>query len=308
MMILKESNFIFLIISITVDSKFFLSQVDALFPKEFQKLKQIGIIPKDEHGIVEVLDIGCGPGHFSRRLLEQDKRIRVTCMDIDEKFVKYNEKILESEPKYISKFKPLHGSIFNTNLPSNHFDFVIARFVYQHLRNVKDVSNPIQVAGREVWRVLKDGGKFIAIDSDHNYGDIVEPGCESCGRITDKVFRYRKKLGIPDSYPNSGTELFRYLKVGGFVNIQHDAIFVSSEHFSDGIKKFLPMLYVDFSQQMVDAGVISQKLLNKAEKEIQDKYILKKEGEPKMSIVVFSAIGEKAPNSNDSSFLDKDEL
>lgn len=271
-------------------------------------MKEIGIIPKDEHDIVEILDIGCGPGHFSRRLLNQDKRFKITCMDIDEKFVKFNEKITENDPKYISKFIPLQGSIFKTNLPSNHFDFVIARFVYQHIKNLKDYSNPIKEAGQEIWRVLKEGGKFIAIDSDHSYGDIVTPICEACAEITEKVFEYRTNIGIPSSYQHSGTELFHYLKSGGFQNIKHDSIFVSADHFSDGIKKFLPMLLVDFSQQMVDAKVISEELYNEANQEIEDKYILKSEGEPRMTIIVFIASGEKNSSLNSSSFLDKDEL
>jgi ubiquinone/menaquinone biosynthesis C-methylase UbiE len=124
--------------------------------------------------------MGCGPGGFSRALLDKHKNMHVTCMDIDSKFVEYNEDFNEKNPQYRGRMKNLQGSIFHTNLPSNHFDLIISRFVFQHLVNIQQVQRPIETATLEMKRILKPGGKLILVDSDHEFPDTLTPECESC--------------------------------------------------------------------------------------------------------------------------------
>ena len=110
-------------------------------------------------------------------------------MEIDDKFVKFNEEYNENNPKYINRMNTLQGTIFKTKLPSNHFDIIISRFVFQHIHFVKNIKNPIKIAIEEMKRILKPSGKFIIVDSDHDYPDYVYPECISCSIPQSKGFK-----------------------------------------------------------------------------------------------------------------------
>lgn len=219
-------------------------------------------------------------------------------MDIDQEFVNFNKEVIKGS-KYESRMTPLLGSIFDTKLASSSFDFVIARFVFQHIYNI-NVTNPIQQATIELKRVLKPGGKLVIVDSDQSYQDLVFPHCEACGKIGEKQFNYRIKLAkSPPSYEHSGTEIWDYLIQGGYDDVKHESVFASSRHFSDGINKFLPMLIPDGGKQLVSLGLISERLYQKAMNEYRENYIDKIHGEPHMSIVVFMGCGTKTVNGKD---------
>jgi SAM-dependent methyltransferase len=217
-------------------------------------------------------------------------------MDIDVDFVEFNRRKIAGT-KYVSRMKILQGSIFSTNLPENEFDFVIARFVYQHIHNIESVKDPISKATLELKRILKIGGKLVATDSDHAYTDFVQPTCDYCNRVIEKQFQYRAEHAkSPISHSHSGTELYDYLNTGGLSNIRHETVFVSSKHFKDGIAKFLPMLSPLGAKNLVDLKFLSQRLMDKAMKEYEQCYITKKNGPPFMTILVFIACGEKTQN------------
>jgi hypothetical protein len=80
--------------------------------------------------------------------------------------------------------------------------------------------------------------------------------------LTSKGFSAISKMNKkPKSHGNSGTNLYSYLKNGGFLNIKHDAIFVSSNQFSDGIKSFLPMIYPYNLENLFDLKLITFEFL-----------------------------------------------
>eukprot|EP01080_Neovahlkampfia_damariscottae_P001930 gene1930-1070_t len=289
---------------VKLDYEFFQSQVDVLFPKEYQQLIHYNVFPSKKD-YFEVL--GCGPGAFSRSLIDQNKKIRITCMEIDDKFVSFNEEYNENHPKYRSRMNNLQGSIFNTKLPSNHFDVIISRFVYQHIYHVKDIKDPIEKANKEMMRILKPGGKFIIVDSDQDYPDFVYPECRSCSIPQSKGFKVISQINKkPRSNGSSGSNLYLNLKNNGFLNIKHDLLYVSSDQYKDGIKKFLPMIYPYNLKNLYDLKKISFEQMNKIENEFKSKYIEKKYGEPRMTISIFISYGEKYKNNEQSknSFID----
>ncbi|MCH7323320.1 methyltransferase domain-containing protein [Solibacillus sp. MA9] len=103
-----------------------------------------------------VLDVGCGTGQTAA-YLTQTFGAKVTALDI-------NPTMLE-KAKYRMKSNELHvefieGSIENTSLLDSHFDFIITESVLSFVNKPKALS--------EIYRLLKDGGRFIAIEQTMN--------------------------------------------------------------------------------------------------------------------------------------------
>ena len=89
-----------------------------------------------------VLDLGSGTG----AALQQLQNYEVTAVDPDEKMLLLNK----FEHKII-------GEAENLPFPDNSFDSVYCAFVWRNL-------NDSELGLREVYRVLKPGGKFILLD------------------------------------------------------------------------------------------------------------------------------------------------
>jgi SAM-dependent methyltransferase len=105
-----------------------------------------------------ILDAGCGSGLVSRYLAEKYPAANVTgCDRVKER--------LEGAKEVASKFSNLKfiaGDLTQLPLESNSFDFVVCRYVMQHLRH--DSKNREVI--REIFRVLKPGGEAKIIDGD----------------------------------------------------------------------------------------------------------------------------------------------
>jgi ubiquinone/menaquinone biosynthesis C-methylase UbiE len=104
-----------------------------------------------------VLEIGAGGAWLSAEISKLPKVVEVVTTD-------YSPKLLqEHAPKVFKLLKAHGGKITRTpgdfhqfDFPSNHFDFVVGSGVLQHATNVVQVL-------REAKRVLKPGGRFVAI-------------------------------------------------------------------------------------------------------------------------------------------------
>lgn len=104
-----------------------------------------------------VLEIGAGGAWFSAEISKLPKVVEVVATD-------YSPKLLQEQAPRVFKLLNAHGGkitrvpgdFHELDFPSNHFDFVIASAVLQHATNVVQVL-------REVKRVLKPGGRFVAI-------------------------------------------------------------------------------------------------------------------------------------------------
>lgn len=104
-----------------------------------------------------VLEIGAGGAWLSAEISKLPRVVEVVTTDFSPKLLQ------EQAPKVFKLLKAHGGKITRTpgdfhklDFPSNHFDFVVASAVLQHATNVVQVL-------REAKRVLKPGGKFVAI-------------------------------------------------------------------------------------------------------------------------------------------------
>ncbi|MDO8471183.1 MAG: class I SAM-dependent methyltransferase [bacterium] len=95
----------------------------------------------------KILDVGCGDGRYMERLEKLGARY---VYGLDESRVMLEE----AKHRGINSKKLFYSSIEKSELPSNSFDIIYARFSLQHLKNLDQMY-------KEVSRLLKKGGALI---------------------------------------------------------------------------------------------------------------------------------------------------
>jgi ubiquinone/menaquinone biosynthesis C-methylase UbiE len=125
---------------------------------------------------MSVLDLGCGPGHFTERLADSLPAAKITALDAEDR------SLVDARRRLDGRAVIVQGRAEATGLPSNTFDFVLARLLFQHLRE------PLPVA-EEALRLLKPGGKLVITDVDDELFGIVEPRVPGFGWLRDMVAR-----------------------------------------------------------------------------------------------------------------------
>jgi ubiquinone/menaquinone biosynthesis C-methylase UbiE len=161
--------------------------------KRHLELIQWGLSHYNFSQAASILDIGCGGG-ITIDLLLQKSCAKVIGMDYSPLCVKMatrkNFKNIRANRAKIDL-----GNVLNMKYLDNSFDIVTAvETIY--------FWNPINVALKEVYRVLADGGRFIIINElskDHQT-------CDQCKKLEDKL-----NLKI-----YTEKELVKHLKDAGF--------------------------------------------------------------------------------------------
>jgi len=106
---------------------------------------------------MRVLDVGCGPGYTSFQIAKLVKNGSVTGIDISSELISEARKIRKKLRTGNISF--VRGNAHSLRFPDSSFDFVHARFLFQHL------SSPGAVL-RGISRILKPGGRICIIDID----------------------------------------------------------------------------------------------------------------------------------------------
>lgn len=123
------------------------AQAALSWPEEFRVLTELGL--RDGHA---VLDAGCGPGAFTRRLSAALPASPITALDGDPRLLDHARRAL---PGAVT----LLGDLADPPVADASQDVVISRFVFQHL------PDPVAVAGR-IRQVLRPGGLLAVIEVD----------------------------------------------------------------------------------------------------------------------------------------------
>lgn len=111
---------------------------------------------------LKVLDVGTGPGFLALLFAEMENE--VTAVDLSNNML---EKARKNALKKSLNVNFLHGDAENLQFPDEHFDIVVNKYLLWTLPDPKK-------ALAEWRRVLKNGGKMIAIDGDWNDENLSE--------------------------------------------------------------------------------------------------------------------------------------
>ncbi len=103
-----------------------------------------------------MLDVGCGEGRHIFGVMQDYPMMRCIGLDMDDESLEKAEEgyeYFESISKAGAEF--LKGSAYSLPFPNDTFDLVVCSEVLEHLHEYDD-------AVKEIFRVLKPGGKFYA--------------------------------------------------------------------------------------------------------------------------------------------------
>jgi len=212
--------------------------------KEARTLSWFGL----EDGM-SLLEPGSGPGFITESLLNLLPNSPITCLEIDPTLLKRAEQYLGNKTNKRLHF--IEGSVMDTRLANDSFDFAYARLLFQHL------PDPIGAA-KEMWRVLKPGGKLVIYDIDDEIFGIVQPVIPEFPGILEKCGQAQSAQG---GNRRVGRDLWRILKAAGFINLDLEVIAAHSDNI--GIEPFLPQIDPDRLLPLVKFGLMSEQELEK---------------------------------------------
>ncbi len=132
-----------------------------------------------------VLDLGCGPGFTSCALAASVGDGSVTGVDISAELIAVAEQAKAMEKVDNVSFRT--GNVYDLDLPPASFDFVYARFVFQHLEDPG-------LALRNILCVLKPGGILCVLDIDDNWTSFA-PGSDAFVRFIRKAGSVQRRKG-----------------------------------------------------------------------------------------------------------------
>lgn len=246
------------------------AQVELFWNKELKRYKEFGL--RDGMSVVE---LGCGPGFLSEKLLREFPNINIIAVEIDPFLCETAQNYLSQE---YQRFKVIEGSILNTGLEENSFDFAITRLVLEHL------PDPVSAVS-EINRILKPGGKAVFVDNDFEMHIMAYPNIPELRELYDAYCQSRSSEG---GNPRIGRELPGILKAGGLTNIDFEVICAHSGILGD--EMFFKSEGIGIPSRLVQDGFLSSKSLGKIAVNWRD---MVKNEEHAIIRQLYMAVGEK---------------
>jgi len=105
-----------------------------------------------------LLDVGCGAGNYTLRLLEALPDLEVTLIDLSSNMLQ--RAVERITPKTKRPVATIHGDIRELDPGENSFDLIVAGMVLHHLRADCEWENVF----RKLWSALKTGGSLWICD------------------------------------------------------------------------------------------------------------------------------------------------
>ena len=149
----------------------------------------------------DVLDVGCGAGNYTLKLLEQIPNLNVTLIDLSKPMLqRAKERVSQATA---GEIRTIQGDIREIHLPDRTFDIILAAAVLHHLRTDAEWRNVFAA----FHRALRPGGSvwiFDLIESSvpavqglmqQRYGEYLTRLKDESYR--DQVFAYVEKEDTP---------------------------------------------------------------------------------------------------------------
>ncbi|SDK52748.1 tRNA (cmo5U34)-methyltransferase [Pedobacter sp. ok626] len=131
----------------------------------------------------ELLDIGCGAGNYTLKMLSKIPELNCTLNDLSMPMLeKAKERVSE---KTNGQVTVIQDDMRNLDLPDNHFDIVLAAATFHHLRTDEDW----ELVFSKVYNALKPGGGIWISDLITHDSELINKLFE------DKYRTYLETLG-----------------------------------------------------------------------------------------------------------------
>ena len=248
------------------------AQADLFWEKELRCYRLYGLADG-----MAVVECGSGPGYVLDKILAAFPGCACTGVEIDQEFVEVHRQRLAAQG--MNRCTVVQNSILSTGLPDSSFDFAITRLVLEHLPNPLD-------AVREVWRILKPGGKAVFIDNDFEFHLTTYPEIPPLKMLYDA---YCRSMSAAGGNPKIGRQLPTILREAGFEHIDLEILSAHSETAGD--RAFLKSEGVGISTQLVKDGYLNSAMLDAIATGWHD--MLEKENHVFFR-QVFCAVGQKS--------------
>ena len=173
-------------------------------------------------GARDMLDIGCGAGNYSLKMLQTTPNLNVTLVDLSRPML--DRAVQRVTPMTPGAVTPIQGDIRDIDLGEKRFDIVLAAMVLHHLRGDDEWISVFA----KLHRAIRPGGSCWIVDHvEHGnpaiqrlmharWGDYLAGfGGEA---LRDRVFAYTEKEDTPRPLLFQ-TELMR--RVGFTVDVLH---------------------------------------------------------------------------------------
>ena len=115
-----------------------------------------------------LLDIGCGAGNYSLKLLQLLPNLNVTLLDLSLPML--NRAAQRIQPYTNGHIKTIQADIREVELDPDHFDIILAGAVFHHLRS----DDEWQTVFEKCYRFLKPGGSIWISDLIEHSNPLVQ--------------------------------------------------------------------------------------------------------------------------------------
>lgn len=134
----------------------------------------------------ELLDIGCGAGNYTLKMLSKIPGLNCTLNDLSMPMLqKAKERV---SPLTRGTVTVIQDDMRNLDLPDDHFDIILAAATLHHLRDDADW----ELMFAKIYKALKPGGSFWVSDFITHHSEVITRLFE------DKYSSYLDTLGGPE--------------------------------------------------------------------------------------------------------------
>lgn len=134
----------------------------------------------------ELLDIGCGAGNYSLKMLSKIPGLNCTLNDLSMPMLDRAKERVSAETN--GTVTIIQDDMLNLDLPHNHFDIVLAAATFHHLRTDDDW----ELMFTKIYTALKPGGSIWI-------SDLIKHDSKQIDQLfQDKYSAYLETLGGPE--------------------------------------------------------------------------------------------------------------